>query len=85
MGKDKIHIVEQHRGFEGKGGVVLGDLKSFFNPESVTIIGASKIPGKIGNAIVKNIIDSGYHGEIFPVNPREAEILDLKCFPEVGA
>lgn len=63
----------------------MGDLKSFFNPESVTIIGASKLPGKIGNAIVKNIIDSGYRGGIFPVNPREAEILGLKCFPEVGA
>lgn len=63
----------------------MGVPKGFFNPESVGIIGASKTPGKIGHAIVKNILNSGYRGGIYPVNPREAEIEGLKCYPEIGA
>ncbi|MCL6611688.1 MAG: acetate--CoA ligase [Peptococcaceae bacterium] len=63
----------------------MGVLNSFFSPESVAVIGASRTPGKIGHAIVKNILGSGYRGKIYPVNPREAEIAGLQCFPEVGA
>ncbi|MFZ5649375.1 MAG: acetate--CoA ligase alpha subunit [Bacillota bacterium] len=62
----------------------MGVLNSFFNPESVAVIGASKTPGKIGNAIVRNIIKSGYRKELYPVNPRESEIEGYKCFPGVG-
>lgn len=61
----------------------MADLTSFFNPKSVAIIGASKSPGKIGNVIVKNIISSGYPGKIFPVNPKEADIEGLTCYPSV--
>ncbi len=61
----------------------MGVLDIFFNPGSVAIIGASKKTGKIGNALLKNIISSGYRGEIYPVNPRETEIEGLKCFPRV--
>jgi len=61
----------------------LGVLDSFFNPESVAIIGASKTPGKIGNAIVKNIVSSGFGRDVYPVNPREGEIEGLKCYPDI--
>lgn len=59
------------------------DLTSLFNPKSVAIIGASKSPGKIGNVIVKNMISCGYHGKIFPINPKETEIEGLSCYPSV--
>ncbi len=62
----------------------MGGLDSFFNPESVAVIGASNNPGKIGYAIVKNLIDSGFAGGIYPVNPGESEIKGLKCHPEIG-
>lgn len=61
------------------------ELSGFFNPRSVAIVGASKTPGKIGNAIVKNMIQSGFPGEIFPINPKEKEIEGLKCYPSVSA
>ncbi|MFZ5596221.1 MAG: acetate--CoA ligase alpha subunit [Bacillota bacterium] len=63
----------------------MGVLRNFFSPGSVAIIGASKTPGKIGNAIVKNMIDCGFSGEIYPVNPRESEIEGLRCYPSVEA
>ncbi|MCL6634978.1 MAG: acetate--CoA ligase [Peptococcaceae bacterium] len=61
----------------------MSGLASFFNPRSVAVIGASKSPGKIGNIIVRNIIGSGYRGKIFPINPKEAEIAGLACYPAV--
>ncbi len=59
-------------------------LDSFFHAKSVAIIGASNNKQKVGYAILKNIIDFGFQGEIFPVNLREREILGLKSYPSVG-
>ncbi len=61
----------------------MGELTSLFKPQSVAVIGASKTPGKIGNAIVRNVIESGYRGSIYPINPRESEIEGLTCYPSV--
>lgn len=62
----------------------MGNLNSFFSPGSIAIVGASRTPGKIGNAIVKNVIASGFKGKIFPINPRESEIEGLKCYQSLG-
>ncbi|TEB16692.1 succinyl-CoA synthetase subunit alpha [Pelotomaculum sp. FP] len=56
---------------------------SFTGPKSLAVIGASKTPGKIGHSLVDNIIKSGYKGKIFPINPKEKEILGLKCYKSV--
>jgi len=58
-------------------------LQSFFEPKSIAIIGASKKPGKIGYEILKNIVEGGYTGKIFPVNPKEDEILLLRCYHNI--
>jgi len=60
-------------------------LRHLFHPSSVAVVGASRKEGKIGHAILKNMIDSGYKGPIYPVNPKEEEILGLKCYPSVAA
>ncbi|NYZ79418.1 CoA-binding protein [Candidatus Micrarchaeota archaeon] len=54
-----------------------------FNPNSVAIIGASRDPGKIGHVLVRNFIEGGFRGPIYPINPKCTEILDLKCYPSV--
>ncbi|MCL4424226.1 MAG: acetate--CoA ligase [Firmicutes bacterium] len=59
-------------------------LEKLFNPTSVAVIGASRTPGKIGYAIVNNIISSGYHGNLYPINPREEEILGKRCYKKVS-
>ena len=58
-------------------------LEAIFNPKSVAIIGASRTPGKVGYVLTKNMIDSGYDGEIYPINPNAEEILGLKAYPSV--
>lgn len=52
-------------------------LAALFEPGSVAVIGASATPGKIGNIIVSNLLDAGYTGKIYPVNPDPGEILGL--------
>lgn len=58
-------------------------LDVFFKAESIAVIGASREPRKIGHEILKSLIDSGFEGRIYPVNPKYSEILGLKCFKSV--
>ena len=55
----------------------------FFKPRSVAVIGASGTPGKLGYVIVKNIADSDFTGEVYPVNPKSDEILGYKVYRSV--
>ena len=58
-------------------------LTGLLRPKSIAIVGASSTPGKIGHTVVKNLLDSGYEGGIYPVNPSSDEILDLKVYRSV--
>ncbi len=60
-----------------------GKLDALFRPKSVAIVGASRTPGKVGHILTRNMIDSGYTGDIIPVNPNAEEILGLKAYPSV--
>ncbi|HEX9012334.1 MAG TPA: CoA-binding protein, partial [Anaerolineaceae bacterium] len=50
----------------------------------MAVIGASSNPDKLGNAILANLIQGGFPGAIYPVNPRESEILGLPVIPDVS-
>ncbi|MHA1616852.1 MAG: acetate--CoA ligase family protein [Candidatus Njordarchaeales archaeon] len=62
---------------------VIEKLEYIFNPRSVAVIGASRTPGKIGHEVVKNLLEGGYKGKIYPINPKAEEILGLKCYPNI--
>ena len=58
----------------------------FYNPKSVAVIGASKVPVKGGNHLVKNLHSNGYKGQIYPVNPNyneEDEVCGFKFYKSV--
>ena len=59
-------------------------LKSFFDPASVAVIGASHTPGKVGYDVLKNLIEGRHEGGLFPVNPKGGEVQGLRCYPSVG-
>jgi len=59
-------------------------LDAIFRPRSIAIVGASRTPGKVGHILTRNMIDSGYEGKIYPVNPKADEILGLKCSKTIG-
>jgi len=54
-----------------------GKFASFFEPESVVIVGASTNRGKPGHEVIRNILANGYRGRIYLVNPRGGEILGI--------
>jgi acetyl coenzyme A synthetase (ADP forming)-like protein len=60
-------------------------LEEFFHPKSVAVIGASTSPGKLGYAVLENLIEGGYIdvGTIYPINPKADEILGQKAYPSV--
>lgn len=58
-------------------------LTGLLRPKGVAVIGASTTPGKIGHTVVKNLVESGYEGGIYPVNPSAEEVLGLKCYASV--
>ncbi len=59
------------------------DLKYIFEPKSVAVVGASEDKSKYGYFLMKNLMDMGYNGKIFPVNKKRKKVLGLKCYPTV--
>jgi acetyltransferase len=51
------------------------NIKYLFEPRAVAVIGASSHKGKIGYKIVENIVNSGYNGKVYPVNPKGGKVL----------
>ncbi len=62
----------------------MSDLECLINPKSVAVIGASSDPVKIGFQILNNLKNSGFSGEIFPVNPKYDQILELKAYVDIS-
>ncbi|MFQ6016288.1 MAG: acetate--CoA ligase alpha subunit [Anaerolineae bacterium] len=58
-------------------------LEAFFCPQSVAVIGASRDEKKLGHGILRNLIEHGYQGEVYPVNPKADDILERKSYPSV--
>jgi acetyl coenzyme A synthetase (ADP forming)-like protein len=52
-------------------------------PDAIAVIGASPEQGKIGYAVMENIINGGYAGQLYPVNPRADEIMGRACYRTV--
>ena len=59
-------------------------MNRIMKPSAVAVIGASDSEGKIGNSVMKNIINGGYEGELYPINPKADEILGKKAYKSVG-
>ncbi|MGH9066595.1 MAG: acetate--CoA ligase family protein [Acidimicrobiales bacterium] len=63
---------------------ILGTMNRLMRPDAVAVIGASEQDGKIGNSVMRNLIDGGYQGGIYPVNPKATEILGRRAYARVG-
>jgi acetyltransferase len=58
-------------------------LDAILRPKSVAVIGASTSPDKLGHEILRNILDGGFKGAVYPINPKADAILDLPCHGNV--
>lgn len=58
-------------------------LDTLFRPKSVAVIGASTKTLHIGNRIIKNLLDFGFQGAIYPINPKADEIRGIKALKSI--
>src|SRR3989344_5649505 len=59
-------------------------MQKLFAPKSIAIIGASTREGSVGSSVVHNLLNGGYKGVLYPVNPKAEKVLDLPCYPTVS-
>ena len=55
-------------------------LDAIFRPRSVAVIGASRRERAIGNEILRNLVQFGFTGPVYPVNPRAAVVHSMRAF-----
>lgn len=60
-------------------------LERVFNPRSVAVIGASEVPGKAAERRTRSLIQGGYPGDIYLINPKRTELFGRKAFPNITA
>jgi acetyl coenzyme A synthetase (ADP forming)-like protein len=61
----------------------LSAVSSFLCPASIAVVGASRNPESIGGTLIRNIVDGGFNGRVYPVNPHAKEILGLRAYRSV--
>jgi len=59
------------------------NLDKIFRPQSIAIVGASEKKGSIGATLMRSLIDSGFPGEIYPINPKHKTVWQRRACPSV--
>ena len=59
---------------------VANSLNSLLNPKTIAVIGVSRHSSSIGYLIFKNILNAGFNGEVFPVNPQIGSIDGIRAY-----
>jgi acetyltransferase len=59
-------------------------LEAFFKPKSIAVVGVSREPEKVGHRIFRNLVESGFKGQLYPINPKADEILGIKCYGDIS-
>jgi acetyl coenzyme A synthetase (ADP forming)-like protein len=62
---------------------ILRAMNRIMQPNAVAVIGASPEDGKIGNSVMKNLINGGYQGAIYPIHPKVPEVLGKRAYKSV--
>ena len=61
------------------------NLDKMFDPRRVAIVGASNTPGSVGYSVFRNMIEAGFHGVAYPVNPKREAVQGIQSYPDVGS
>ncbi len=63
---------------------IASDLKKFFNPSSVALVGATEDLSKFGGRCMMQMLEFGYQGRVYPINPKYKTLRGLACYPSVS-
>lgn len=58
-------------------------IRPLISPDSIAVVGATGSAGKLGNMLMRSLLEFGFSGRIMPVNPRSDSVMGLRCFPDV--
>ena len=58
-------------------------LDPLFNPKAVAVIGASSKELSIGNRIIRNLVEFGFKGGLYPINPKVDNVRGVKAYPSI--
>ncbi len=62
---------------------ILKEFEPIFSPKSVAIIGASRNPSKLGYQSLKALLEAGFQGKIYPINPNAETVGEYKSYPSI--
>ena len=77
--------ISEQKSFERERVSSIASLRTFLNPKSVAVIGASRRRNTIGNFVFRNLIQQDFKGVVYPVNPFADVIAAVKAYPSVQA
>jgi acetate---CoA ligase (ADP-forming) len=61
------------------------ELDELFRPRSVAVVGASNRPGHVGTTLFRNLLQAGFQGVVYPVNPTWKSVSGVRCYPDVAS
>jgi acetyltransferase len=59
------------------------EIAPIFEPRSIALIGASERAGSLGTVVLRNLLEAGFCGEVYPVNPKHDAVQGRECFASV--
>ena len=59
------------------------EIAPILEPESIALVGASERPGSLGTVVLRNLLDAGFAGEIYPVNPKHERVQGRRSYARV--
>lgn len=75
-----LHAMEQR-----EWSATVQSVARVLRPRSIAVIGAGRSPHSIGHAVLRNIVQGGFTGPVYPVNPRATELEGLRSYPDVAS
>ena len=64
--------------------MTIRNLEHAVRPTSVAVFGASMREGSVGRVVMDNIVDGGFEGGIWPVNPKYREVAGRRCYEDAA-
>ena len=59
-------------------------LSALFTPKSVAVFGASNSPGSVGQIVFENMLESGFQGPLYPINPKYSEVQGKQAYCSIN-
>ncbi|MET8764891.1 GNAT family N-acetyltransferase [Lentzea sp. NPDC004782] len=63
----------------------VASLTHVLRPGSIAVVGASRSPGSVGHAVLRNLVDGNFTGDLYAVNPHATSVANVDCYSSVTA